>query len=121
MPSKQDHLIQAEHNEHFFRSFDFATTPFKDWVISGIYYCVLHHIESYLAICNEHPQNNCQRLACFNNHNELDRLFVPFRTLKDASQNARYNLYQFNVGEIESFINSQLNEIRKGIKDISPA
>jgi len=61
MPTQQQHLVQAKHNEDFVNSFDLQTTPYLDWVVTGIYYAALHYVESYLALQGKHPRSDRYR------------------------------------------------------------
>ena len=90
-----------------------------DWVVTGIYYAALHYIESYLALLNRHPRSNEYRERMFQELKELTPIYPDFRTLKDYSQGARYDLQRFSRDEVEDMIKNELADIRNHITSIS--
>jgi hypothetical protein len=119
MPTQQQHLSQAKHNENFVKSFDLDSTSYLDWVVTGIYYAALHYIESYLALLKKHPRSNEYRERMFQEIKDLTSIYPDFRTLKDYSQGARYDLQKFSKVEVEDIIRNELNDIRNHIIAIS--
>jgi hypothetical protein len=119
MPTQQQHLSQAQHNEEFIQSFDLNTTPYLDWVVTGIYYAALHYIESYLALRNRHPRSNEYRERMFQEIEELTPIYPDFRALKDYSLGTRYDLQRFSKDEVEDMIRNELADIHDHIISIS--
>ena len=119
MPTQQQHWAQAQHNEDFVHSFDLQTTPYLDWVVTGAYYAALHYIESYLALQGRHPRSDRYRDEMFQQLSDLRPIYADFRTLRDYSRGARYDIQKFSVTEVESLIRNELNAIRHHIATIS--
>ncbi len=119
MPTQQQHLAQAKHNEDFVNSFDLPTTHYLDWVATGIYYAALHYVESYLALQGKHPRSDKYRDEMFQQLRDLRAIYADFRTLRDYSRAARYDIQKFSATEVESMIRNELNAVRQHITTIS--
>jgi len=121
MPEDLEHLHKAEHNEDFYLSFDLNTTPYRDWIVNGIFYSALHYIESYLATQQKHSQNHPDRNANIRDDPNLGiDIFRKFNALKDDSENGRYFMKVFTPGEIRQFIIPKLYEIKEYLKRYIP-
>ena len=111
MPSKDEHLQKARHNEDFFESFDLISTPYLDWVITAIFYTSLHYLDAFLATQGIHPGSHSRR------DTEV-RLFLgtssylDYRALKDDSQDARYRTRRFSAEEVEKGIKPTFQRIK---------
>jgi len=98
MPTKVEHLRQAQHNERFLSSFDLATTPFLDWVVTAIFYTALHYLRCLMS------HHNYTNVATYGDMDKaFDRIqllkrhpaiYDDYRTLKDDSWSARYNMWR---------------------------
>ncbi|MBU4357123.1 MAG: hypothetical protein KJ822_17555 [Proteobacteria bacterium] len=120
MASKLEHLSKAEHNENFYQSFDFNSTPYLDWVVNAIFYSAVHYIESYLAIQEKQPITHAERKSDIKDDNNLGLyIFRKYRSLKDDSEGARYYMQRFTPGEIQLLI-SQLYDIKDYLKKYIP-
>lgn len=119
MPTQQQHLAQAKHNEDFINSFDLQTTPYLDRVVNGIYYAALHYVESYLALQGKHPRSDRYRDEMFPQLGDLRPIYADFRTLRDYSRGARYDIQKFSATEVEGLIRNELNAVRQHITVIS--
>lgn len=117
MASKAQHLQKAEHNESFFGQFPVATTPFIDWVVTGIFYAALHYLR---AVASKYGFTNVSSYA------DMDQLFaqlVPlrrradiwtdYRHLKDDSRDARYEMRRFQTHEVLDLQSNHFSRIRK--------
>lgn len=122
MPSQKEHIEKARHNERFFSSFDIKATPFLDWVVSGIFYSALHYVDSYLSIKGEHPLTHGQRTPLIHAARpDLGRSFFrDYRSLKDDSEQGRYNMRVFTPDEIRRHILPLLNDIKTHLKRFIP-
>lgn len=112
----QQHNEQARRNLDFAQSFDWATTPYRDWVVSGIYYTALHKFEAYLAaVHNEHPLHNCDRAEILR-RDEFDQIRKALKDLKNYSQNARYNFQLFTLADVQAMIDNELRTIEEWLR-----
>lgn len=87
MPSKEDHLARARHNEFFVSS---TENPFFDWKLTGIFYSALHYVDAYLATLNIHPPSHALRLMQFEVNAKLKPIRRDYRDLLNESRTARY-------------------------------
>lgn len=122
MPNRRDHISQARHNEQFFSSFDINTTPFLDWVVNGIFYSALHYVDSYLASRGKHPITHQKRTPLIHDAKpDLGRSFFHnYMSLKDDSEEGRYNMRVFAPDEIRRDIMPLLNDIKTHLRRYIP-
>lgn len=52
MPTKEQHLHQAQHNEAFLAVFDLARSPFLDWAVTAAFYAALHYLRALMSKLN---------------------------------------------------------------------
>lgn len=118
MPNLGDHIRKAKHNEQFFSSFDLDKTPYLDWVVNGVFYSILHYLDSYFAAQNKHPANHSERVNFIRRDANLGRNFYTlwYKPLKDDSENGRYDMTVFTADEIRSDIIPLLNHIKRHLK-----
>ena len=116
MPTQDQHLNKAQHNERFFASFDIDITPYLDWVITGIFYAGLHYIR---ALAAKH------RLTNISSYGEMDKLFSrlsvfrnnpsiysDYRQLKDDSRAARYEMDRLSSRDVVELRDVEFNRIK---------
>ncbi len=117
MPSKYSHLKKAKHNQSFYLSFDLHKTPFRDWVVTGIFYSALHLIDAYLFAKGE-PQSfsHTTRDNWIKTRRELDPVWFNYRDLKEFRMKASYKCCEFTPAEIEKEVIPLLDSIRKTIR-----
>ena len=117
MPTIKDHIEKARHNEKFFSSLDIKTTPFLDWVVNGIFYSALHYVDSYLAIKGENPGEHRERIGLIQREANLGKpFFYYYMSLKDDSEEGRYNMRVFVPDEIDKDILPLLTKIKTHLK-----
>jgi len=116
MPTKEQHLSKAQHNERFFTSLDINTTPFIDWIITGIFYSALHYIRalaakySFANISTYGEMDNLfSRLSVFRND---PNIYPDYRQLKDDSRAARYEMVGFSPSDVIDLRDVEFRRIR---------
>lgn len=102
MPAKDEHIKNAQHNRLFWKSHDLDSTPFHDWVVTGIFYEAVHWVEAYLATKGDHPTTHGQRNSAISRHGELDSIVLDYDILKAESENARYACYKHTSDDIRN-------------------
>jgi hypothetical protein len=102
MPPRDDHLAKAEHNERFAQHFDLATTPYRDWVVTSLFYSAVHYVEAYLATRGQHSTDHRVRDSQIYRDANLTQIYNEYNDLKNDSINARYYLYQFTPTEVHN-------------------
>ena len=122
MASKKEHLEKALHDERFFNYFDIDTTPFLDWVITGMFYSALHYIRAVASMYK------FQNIGSYGELDKLfDRLFVlkrnpsiyqDYRQLKDDSRDARYEMRKFSKEEVRDLRDQEFTRIKKFVLSI---
>jgi hypothetical protein len=116
MPTRDQHLRKAQHNERFFTSFDINLTPYLDWVITGIFYAALHYIRALAAK---------YRFTNISSYGDMDRLFnrlsvfrnnatiySDYRQLKDDSRVARYEMDQLSPSDVVELRDVEFDRIK---------
>ena len=121
MPSQQEHIEKARHNERFFSSFDVAATPFLDWVVNGIFYSALQYLDCYFANKGKHPDTHSERIREIWNESHLGRpFFLLYRPLKDDSEEGRYHMRVFHSEEVGRDVLPLLSKIKTHLKKFIP-
>ena len=122
MPDKHTHLKKASHNKNFYLSFNLYDTPFKDWLVAGIFYSALHLIDAYLTTKGVPSLKHKSRLNWMEKLAELSTTVYPdFRELKDFREEATYKCREFTPTEIEKEVIPLLDSIRKTISLLDPS
>lgn len=115
MPSEQEHLNQARHNETFIQRL-LQGTRYMDWAVTGLFYTALHYIEAFLATQGVHSPTHRSRDTVFSRFPQLTLIYDPYRKLKDASLRARY-LAQgpraFSTGSVHTLLSNELAHIKR--------
>jgi hypothetical protein len=88
MPSSDEHLAKAEHNERFTRWGLRTRVKYYDWVLTGAFYAAVHYVEAVFAQRNHHSRKHADRDLGLGMY--LPWCYVPYRKLKDLSTIARY-------------------------------
>jgi len=120
MPTQDEHLDKAQHNQRFYESLDIATTDFLDWLVTGLFYCALHYVDAYLATKLIHPRQHAgtnQRNDQVAHMPELRVIYRHYRALYDDCIDARYGFHptgmrNFSVSEIQRLRDWNLATIR---------
>ncbi len=115
MATKDEHLRKAEHNERFVAQFEIGSTPFLDWVITGIFYAALHYIRALAAQSSIAISSYAEMDKLFDRHGLLKRnrdVFYDYRQLKDDSRAARYDVKQFKANEVRGLLEEEFQRIR---------
>lgn len=116
MANKDEHVSWAKHNYSFWTSFDMNTSPFIDWVVTGIFYEALHWVEAFLATKGHHSDTHGNRAWAMHRHTpELGAIQTDYNTLKMDSENARYRCYKHTVEDVQKDIIPLLNSVRSHI------
>lgn len=119
MPDRIAHLRKAQHNENFYLGFDVEKTPYKDWVVVGVFYTALHFIDSYFALNNKHPFAHGMRDDWVRNDWRLSKIWLDYRDLKEYRQKASYKVYEFSIQEIKNDIFPLLDSIKNYLQKLA--
>jgi hypothetical protein len=117
LPTKEDHLAQAEHNEFFSSELD---NPFFDWKLTGIFYTALQYVDAYLATQGFHPPDHGERTKHVHGDAKLKPIRLDYRDLKNESRTARYEPPNtFGQSDVQS-AERKLDAIKKVIQALIP-
>lgn len=132
MPTRQEHVAKAVHNESFVQTLSLTTTPFLDWAVTGMFYAAVHYVDAYLATKNIHPkrhravptqpgqQSNAGPGRSDYVYWHLKRIYQDYRYLDDQSREARYEPKRFAPQDIQACSDS-LTAVRQHLQQyISP-
>ncbi len=115
MPDRVQHLQKAVHNEQFSNSL--IPTAYTDWAVTGFFYSALHYVDAYLSIKGIHHSTHTRR------DNEAKgalpkNIWESYRYLKDASEDARYNMGSFNERQINHDILPEFEKVKNHINGV---
>ncbi len=98
MPTKEQHLQQAQHNEAYLATFDLAQSPYLDWAATAAFYSALHYLRALMArygytnISGYGDMDKAfERLAVLKSSTDVHD---SYRQLKDDSRSARYDMWK---------------------------
>lgn len=114
MPSRAAHLRQARHNEEFLNYVSRSSAPYHDWRAVLLFYISLHYVDAVLAQRNLHPGSHSQRSEMVYLH--LRRIVFDYRTLRDASEHARYDLIEFSDDDIQRLEQGAFTRVRSYLR-----
>lgn len=115
MPAEQTHIDQAEHNHEFWNSLVVATTPFRDWIVVGMFYESVHWIEAYLARLNHHSRSHHERETKVSQTPPLAgdaNLVGDYGVLRTESENARYWNYHHTAEQVNNDLRPVIQRLR---------
>jgi hypothetical protein len=110
MPSVDDHLQQALHNERFFEFTQTASPICTDWQVVALFYAALHYVDAALAERGIHPESHGERLSEVRVRH--GRIFFEYRQLRDASEEARYKLAPYAPADVQRLLDGEFVRIR---------
>ena len=114
MPRLQQHLDKAKHNEEFVASLDWNTTPYLDWVVTGMFYAALQYVEAYLATQGIHSVDHRARDSDIRRDPQLKPLYSSYGELKNHSINARYMTTRFTTPDVQA-LKPDLTSVRNHV------
>ena len=118
MPTKDEHVQQAEHNRQFWSSTNVPLTPFVDWVVTGIFYEAVHWVEAFLASTGRHSGTHYDRNLAIQDFSQMNAIRNDFFTLKADSENARYKCERHSAQYIDSELIPRLNNIERHVRGL---
>lgn len=117
MPSTEQHLAKARHNEAFLATFDLASPEYLDWAVTAIFYAALHYLR---AVMSKHRYTNISR------YGDMDKAFErlqilkrnpqtydAYRQLKDDSRAARYDMWEPRLPDVVDLRDDELKTLRE--------
>ena len=119
MPTAEQHRKQAAHNKSFVLSFDFATTPYRDWAVTGAFYSALHWVEWFLT-SHGHTARRDHRLrdAYIARFADLRSIYADYSELKFHSEAARYDCAEFSEDVAKKDILPRLIKIETHVRSL---
>jgi hypothetical protein len=113
------HIEQAALNEKLAEHL--SRTPYADWRCTVIFYAALHYIQAYFS---QYSSVVFERHVDRDDAIVRDRNIAPirndYRSLKDWSQDARYNMCKPSVAEFSGDIVPSLIAIKRHLKRYVP-
>lgn len=88
MPSQDEHLIQARHNETLVSMLLRVSPRHADWAVVASFYAAVHYVEAYFAARGIHSQSHAERSR--NLKRCMPSMVAPLHDLKEAADRARY-------------------------------
>ena len=112
MISPQEHLDQAVRNEEFSVAISSLPNRFAEWEITVLFYSALHYADALLTTLGFNAKDHRQRRNLIVRHttfpNEYDNLF-------QASLEARYDLVQFTIVQVDQMRQTDLSFIKEEV------
>ena len=116
MPLDAAYVEKAEHNKAFLDSLDVKTTLYLDWVVTIAFYVAVRYVDAYF--CPDRPSNHQRRLSWVRRRPGTRPIEYPYRELENQSREARYELVDFTVSDVESLLASQFSDVVSHMKGL---
>lgn len=112
MPTRDEHLRQAERNEQFLNSIN--SSLFPEWRVVIMFYISLHYVDAFLAQRAIHPRTHGDRLIQV--RSTLRTVFFDYRRLLGRSEDARYNAVLFTEPEAQQLFDDEFTRVRSYLR-----
>lgn len=101
MPDRRQHLQRARDNGRLAHCLDTQLGYCVDWAITMLFYSALHYVDAYLAGKGTHPSDHRSRDNEVAHIGTLSGIYRDYRRLKDLSREARYQIPDFSLQNLE--------------------
>jgi hypothetical protein len=103
VPSRIEHLTQAEHNERFYHLVMALETPYYDWATVALFYAALHYIDAWFgAQAGLHPRGHQARNSLVRMTAQLREVESHYGQLFKRSIEVRYLLLPMSRAQVSS-------------------
>jgi len=117
VPEQNEHVAQARHNRGFWSPLDFPSTPYVDWVVTGLFHEAIHWAEALLATRGHHSGDHRERLyALRRNRDDFGAIAADLDVLKQESENARYRCYKHTGTDVSGDLIPLIDRIRRHVE-----
>lgn len=116
MPTRQEHLAQAEHNEALSQRLEI--TRYTDWAVTALFYSALHLIDAYLLALGMDPKDHAERLRQVASAAALRPVWLRYRNLLDWSIDARYECLPFTTGQVQALRRNSFEPLERHLKTL---
>ena len=115
MVTDAEHLAQFQHNVSVAEQL--AASGNYGWAVTVLFYAGLHILQAYLvrsgALVESHVQRERQMLR-----SELLPILDPYTTLRNDSEEARYECRRFSREEFESIRNGSFTSVTTHLRSL---
>lgn len=114
MPIRGEHEDKAQENEELANNLESDTnySDINDWIVTILFYTAVHFVEAELADINIHSNDHQDRRENIGRH--LSSLYSDYKTLKQRSENARYQC-KIMTSRLLSDSKDDLNSIKSSL------
>lgn len=123
MPSKDQHVEQAKHNEAFFESLVGVAPPrlYLDWEIATLFYAAVHYVDAILAtklVNGIHPRDHGARRDWVSRMpSDFSAISTQYLQLENRRRNAQYDLIKVNEANVKAYQENLFNPIRAHVRN----
>ena len=121
VPTKDQHIEQAQHNEAFCNFLSGLATPrpYLDCEIAGLFYAAVHYIDAILATkltTGIHPRDHLQRNHLVSTVTDFAAINTQYLQLENRRRNAQYDLIKSSEANVQTFRENLFNPIRTDVR-----
>lgn len=113
MPSRQQHLDKARHNELASQAFE--QNGYADWAVTTLFYAAVHLVEAYLAP-REHSQDHRERNRSVSSRPNLKPVWKYYKELYNRSLDARYKCLSFTPTAVRNLRASSFEPLKARLR-----
>lgn len=115
MPSRQEHLDKAEHNENIARQILMPNNSCLDWAVIALFYSAAHYVDAYIMQILPEPSSHEERFDYIRRANR--HLYPVYRNLFDEGWKARYDVYNIDSSRLQTEIITHFETIKNSTQN----
>ena len=119
MPTREQHIYQAERNERAARVLaetEASEDRLTDWEVTALFYSALHYIDAFLdSMGGIHPTNHTARNGLVASRTSFA---LSYLKLYNRSLDARYNVVSLAPQAVAKIIADDFNPIKENIRSL---
>lgn len=116
MPTRQEHVAKAEHDEAL--SVFLESTTYTDWAVTSLFYAALHLFDAYLLGLGRDPKDHDERLRQIAGTTELRSVWPRYRNLLDRSIDSRYECLSFTPAQVQTLRQSTYEPLKRHLRSL---
>lgn len=125
MPTKEQHIKKADRNAQFAIDLTLSSKASIDWALISLFYGAMHYVEAYLDVTYagsrvQHLKSHITRDSLVGTDTKLKKIFREYQDLKYFGFNARYEMVDFDVKDVQAAAIPEFNKIKAYITGLLP-
>ncbi len=118
MEEWRQYLRKAERNEKLSEELVSLTQRYLEWEVTTLFYSALHYANAFLSTQGLTAEYHRERFDLLSSRTNLGN---DYDTLFQRSMNARYELYEFTIQEVDRLKAGAFRRVKENILALLPS